>query len=156
MNYRFNVEYYKDLKYIYYIGQKNHDKEKEADEQELKKRDNAIENFEFSSCPAIYKLLKKKTESSWKSFELYTAYPGVLIGTGNPHEISMENAIKCGFSFDYVTGLPYIPGSSIKGMLRSYFPKEGSADEQEKHAYITEVLKNTGVTFETESEDGDC
>ena len=153
MNYRFNVEYYKDLKYIYYIGQKNHDEEKKADEQELKKRDNEIENFEFSSCPAIYKLLKKKTESSWKSFELYTAYPGVLIGTGNPHEISMENAIKCGFSFDYVTGLPYIPGSSIKGMLRSFFPKEGSADEQEKQAYITEVLKNTGVTFETESDE---
>lgn len=65
----------------------------------------------------------------------------------------MENAIKCGFSFDYVTGLPYIPGSSIKGMLRSYFPKEGSADEQEKQAYITEVLKNTGVTFETESDE---
>ena len=115
----------------------------------MKKRDNEIENFEFSSCPAIYKLLKKKTESSWKSFELYTAYPGVLIGTGNPHEISMENAIKCGFSFDYVTGLPYIPGSSIKGMLRSYFPKEGSADEQEKQAYITEVLKNTYVKLQT-------
>ena len=49
--------------------------------------------------------------------------------------------------------LPYIPGSSIKGMLRSYFPKEGSADEQEKQAYITEVLKNTGVTFETESDE---
>lgn len=60
MNYRFNVEYYKDLKYIYYIGQKNHDEEKKADEQELKKRDNEIENFEFSSCPAIYKLLKKR------------------------------------------------------------------------------------------------
>ena len=42
MNYRFNVEYYKDLKYIYYIGQKNHDEEKKADEQQyiscLKKR----------------------------------------------------------------------------------------------------------------------
>ena len=32
MNYRFNVEYYKDLKYIYYIGQKDHDKEKKADD----------------------------------------------------------------------------------------------------------------------------
>ena len=49
MNYRFNVEYYKDLKYIYYIGQKNHDEEKKADEQELKKRDNEIENFELTS-----------------------------------------------------------------------------------------------------------
>ena len=90
----------------------------------MKKRDNEIENFEFSSCPAIYKLLKKRRlRVAGSRFELYTAYPGVLIGTGNPHEISMENAIKCGFSFDYVTGLPYIPGSSIKGMLRSYFSK---------------------------------
>lgn len=28
MNYRFNVEYYKDLKYIYYIGQKTMMKKK--------------------------------------------------------------------------------------------------------------------------------
>ena len=62
MNYCFNVEYYKDLKYIYYIGQKDHDEEKEADEQELKKSDNAIENFKFSICTAIYNLIKKDGE----------------------------------------------------------------------------------------------
>lgn len=153
MNYCFNVEYYKDLKYIYYIGQRGHDTEKEEDEGTLKDRDIYIENFDFCSCPTVYRLFKEPNENNRMSFELYTAYPGVLIGTGNPHEISMENAIKCGFSFDYVTGLPYIPGSSIKGMLRSYFPKEGSADENEKREYIKEVLNSCGITFQTENKE---
>ena len=29
--------------------------------------------------------------------------------------------VNLGFSFDYVTGQPYIPGSSVKGLLRSFF-----------------------------------
>ena len=135
------------------MGQDGYEEEKKKNEEKLKDRDKDIEKFEFDSFPTIYELFNNTNKSNRKSFELYTAYPGVLIGTGNPHEISMENAIKCGFSFDYVTGLPYIPGSSIKGMLRSYFPKEGSADELEKRAYIKEVLKKYGVTFQTENKE---
>ena len=33
-----------------------------------------------------------------------------------------KGEFKLGFQFDYTTGLPYIPGSSIKGTLRSMFP----------------------------------
>ncbi len=50
-----------------------------------------------------------------------TLYPGLLVGTGYAHGVSAESDIKLGFSFDYVTGQPYIPGSSVKGLLRSYF-----------------------------------
>lgn len=51
-----------------------------------------------------------------------TTYPGLLIGTGNPHGAHQDdNDINVGFSFDYVTGQPYIPGSSVKGALRSRF-----------------------------------
>ena len=44
--------------------------------------------------------------------------------------------IKLGFSFDYVTGQPYIPGSSIKGVLRSHFKYRQEA--------VAEILKNIG------------
>lgn len=52
-------------------------------------------------------------------FELTTIYPGLLIGSGYNHEIGkQENELKLGFFFDYTTGLPCIPGSSVKGVLR--------------------------------------
>jgi CRISPR-associated protein Cmr6 len=63
-------------------------------------------------------------------FMLKTAYPGLLIGTGYAHGVDSDNDIKVGFSFDYVTGQPYIPGSSVKGLLRSYF----------KHTEVIEEL----------------
>lgn len=65
-------------------------------------------------------------------FELTTIYPGLLLGSGYAHEIggekvngkpTVENELKLGFFFDYTTGLPCIPGSSIKGVLRSAFEK---------------------------------
>lgn len=54
-------------------------------------------------------------------FELTTIYPGLLIGSGYNHEIGgkeLEGELKLGFFFDYTTGLPCIPGSSVKGVLR--------------------------------------
>jgi len=64
-------------------------------------------------------------------------YPGLLLGTGNTHELpSIEGQIILGFHFDYTSGLPVIQGSSIKGVLRSAF----------KHQeYIEELLKDTKI-----------
>lgn len=53
--------------------------------------------------------------------ELVTTYPGLLIGTGYQHETGRMGEFKLGFFFDHSSGLPIIPGSSIKGMLRSCF-----------------------------------
>lgn len=53
-----------------------------------------------------------------------TGYPGLLVGTGYSHGAGLkgvDNDINCGFSFDYVSGQPYIPASSVKGLLRSCF-----------------------------------
>lgn len=41
--------------------------------------------------------------------------------------ISGNEEIKTGFSFDYITGQPYIPASSVKGVLRSYFKEHRQA-----------------------------
>ncbi|MGN0502005.1 MAG: type III-B CRISPR module RAMP protein Cmr6, partial [Ruminococcus sp.] len=43
---------------------------------------------------------------------------------------------KMGFSFDYVTGQPYIPGSSVKGVLRSHFKNHPEA--------VAEILNSNG------------
>ncbi len=56
------------------------------------------------------------------SFDLTIQYPGLYAGLGYAHGLSGSNDdVKTGFSFDYTTGLPYIPGSSLKGTLRSCF-----------------------------------
>lgn len=59
--------------------------------------------------------------SGFQSFQLETTYPGLAAGLGYAHGIDSEKDSKLGFSFDYVTGQPYLPGSTVKGMLRSCF-----------------------------------
>lgn len=86
-------------------------------------------NVEFSKEPAS------------NTISLTTIYPGLVCGIGYEHEIGNEkdneirlkNELKLGFSFDYTTGMPYIPGSSVKGLLRSAF------DHKE---YMDDILSN--------------
>lgn len=59
------------------------------------------------------------------NFPLKTIYPGLVCGIGYEHELGFTNEFKLGFSFDHTTGLPYIPGSSVKGTLRSAFKHGG-------------------------------
>jgi CRISPR-associated protein Cmr6 len=52
-----------------------------------------------------------------------TTYPGLLIGSGYTHEIGAIGESKIGFQLDHTTGLPIIPGSSVKGAIRAAFPQ---------------------------------
>ena len=54
--------------------------------------------------------------------KLTTTYPGLLSGVGISHETGKLGEFKLGFSFDHTTGLPYLPGSTVKGNLRHVFP----------------------------------
>jgi len=74
---------------------------------------------------------------------LTTIYPGLLIGSGYNHEVGgkeIEDELKLGFFFDHTTGLPVIPGSSVKGLLRSAFKKAGGD-------YVKELLAELKITF---------
>lgn len=65
-------------------------------------------------------------------------YPGLLAGLGNAHDSQKKEEkvpeIGLGFSFDYVTGLPYIPGNTVKGILRSAF--------LQNPGYVSDLLKD--------------
>ncbi|MEG1106917.1 MAG: type III-B CRISPR module RAMP protein Cmr6 [Eubacterium sp.] len=91
---------------------------------------------------------KELQNENIQTCQFKTTYPGLLIGLGTTHEIKdIDEAIKVGFSFDYVTGLPYIPGSSVKGMLRSAF-------HVKKRECISEIFKAINETkFGTITED---
>lgn len=73
--------------------------------------------------------------------------PGMLIGSGLAHGLpGSEEDVKTGLQFDYTSGLPVIPGSSVKGVIRSAFPtikedKEQSNEaDSEKLNYIKSLI----------------
>ena len=107
LNYAFNVEYYKGSDFTSTFDYSDRNKEL------------------ISISPMIGKAYKNDEFSFYKndkcSFSLKTKYPGLLIGVGNAHGSGGLGDIDLGFSFDYVTGCPYIPGSTVKGVLRSAF-----------------------------------
>jgi len=70
-----------------------------------------------------------------------TVYPGLAIGLGYVHDSSDNDDFKLGFLFDYTTGLPYIPGSSIKGTIRSMFPVD--KDDSQRINFINTILNTT-------------
>ncbi|MCS6935781.1 MAG: type III-B CRISPR module RAMP protein Cmr6 [Chitinophagales bacterium] len=78
----------------------------------------------------FYKELYKKSICQYQQivnpaathrFTLFTTYPGLLVGSGYPHDTKAKGDFKIGFYFDHTSGLPVIPGSSVKGVLRSAF-----------------------------------
>jgi CRISPR-associated protein Cmr6 len=89
---------------------------------------------------------------NFRYFELTTAYPGMVLGSGYAHPAfrrgdTEPGDFQIGFFFDWTTGLPVIPGSTVKGILRAVFPK--SRDRQavaaERRSYlaqrISEIVK---------------
>lgn len=65
--------------------------------------------------------------------------PGLLIGSGLAHGLpGSEEDVKTGLQFDYTSGLPVIPGSSVKGAIRSAFPT--IVADAEKLNYIKSLI----------------
>jgi CRISPR-associated protein Cmr6 len=87
-------------------------------QQEIIKRNN---NLLKRALPRENSLIR--IDSGEEGFQLCIAYPGLVTGIGTTHETGKaEGEFKLGFAFDHTTGVPYIPGASIKGKLRSFFP----------------------------------
>ncbi len=104
----------------------------------VEQRNRDLINFSFCSFDFLAPV---RACDGFCTFSLYVTYPGLLIGVGSPHDASVKGAINGGFSFDYVTGLPVIPGSSLKGILRSCFSGGGSREERrERQAWLRSQL----------------
>lgn len=94
-------------------------------------------------------LLKEIRLISTHGFRLKVAYPGLLVGVGYFHGLPDDNSdIKVGFYFDYTTGLPTIPSSSIKGVLRSFFEDTDKAIKKEKEEFIRDILKKSDLNID--------
>lgn len=90
--------------------------------------DNAAKADDINKAIVNAKTKEVEKENPFsQTFCMKTTYPGLLLGIGNPHDAAAyfqnTDAIKMGFTLDYVTGLPVIPGSTVKGILRSAFSR---------------------------------
>lgn len=55
-------------------------------------------------------------------FQAEILYPGLVTGVGLVHDSKkLDGAFNLGMHFDYTTGMPIVYGSSVKGVLKSYF-----------------------------------
>lgn len=101
-----------------------------------------ITSVNISSFPSL-----KLTNNKLDTFSAITTYPGLLLGSGYTHygkegeKTDTENAFKIGFFFDHTTGMPIIPGSSLKGVLRSVFPQFSKDDLKILNENTTDLPK---------------
>ena len=140
MHYIYNVEYFDGLKLLAIDKAGN----EEEQQHRVEAKNELLYDFSFADV-SMFQALEHMPE--YQEFALYTQYPGLLVGTGTPHQISAAGSAKQGFSFDFVTGVPYIPGSTLKGVLRSVFPgaKKKYSNEYEK---LIRGLLGKGESFD--------
>lgn len=128
-----------NLNYYYYIDYFNFPKidfqnPNSADcEKQLREQNSELANYNASSNQFMQQL---DVAIAPQSLTFQTVYPGLLIGTGISHAFGGKGEAALGLCLDYVTGLPYIPGSSVKGILRSAFCHK---------EYIKSLLTGAGV-----------
>jgi CRISPR-associated protein Cmr6 len=131
----FYKEYYHGIDFQ--PGQK-----KDALKSEFAEKNRIITSRKLSRYREEVEALKLDIETiQW--FEMATVYPGLATGLGTPHESHREGEYKLGFHFDHTTGLPIIPGSSVKGVLRSAFQK---APQYIKYLLENPQDNNTPIT----------
>lgn len=140
MNYVYNVEYFDHIRKETKETKETNDKKDTV--KFILGKNSKVDQFVFTQ--------KASQIPGNCSFVLKTCYPGLLMGTGYEHAINAEDAFMCGFSFDFVTGLPYLPGSSLKGILRNCFPsgKEDDPKTASKVAMIKGLLEKSELSEE--------
>lgn len=76
----------------------------------------------------LHHVIEKPIETK-NVFQLEIVYPGLVTGIGINHEAAIEGEFKLGVHFDWTYGMPVVYGSSVKGVLKSYFKEFYSKEE---------------------------
>ncbi|MDR2511361.1 MAG: type III-B CRISPR module RAMP protein Cmr6 [Bacteroidales bacterium] len=115
----FYKKYFEDLKLEYLLlPEKNPSKEREKLEkenaEEIKKRNRRL----IENCPLW--IIDNEIADKYL-IPLTVSYPGLITGVGINHEAGIEGEFKLGVHFDYTYGMPVVYGSSVKGVLKTFF-----------------------------------
>ena len=104
-------------------------KEQKTINEQIKKKKEEIDKVRnmtlhnYRLPPKIGDICDSMQPEANKTFEFEVSYPGLITGIGLPHETGTgeNDEYKLGMHFDYTYGIPVIYGSSVKGVLHSYF-----------------------------------
>lgn len=124
LHYQFWVDYYEGLQNL------------NVSSDEFKKKNVGLTDSRWELSKEAIPVLNNMQTAAFR-----VLYPGLLVGLGYEHgtdKVKDAPAISPGMSLDMVTGLPFIPGSEVKGMLRSVFI--GSKD------YVCNTLNKKDLT----------
>ena len=75
-----------------------------------------------------------------RKLEFEVRYPGLITGVGIMHQAGVTGEFKLGMHFDYTYGYPVVYGSSVKGVLKSYF-KEYYSGEHDVEALVADIFE---------------
>lgn len=141
----FYKDYYLGVDFGYIFGGEASDDSKKA----IKEINKKIKSAELINIDQEWRA--ENEEYPFETFELEVCYPGLVTGTGLVHgSKNLEGAFNLGMHFDYTTGMPVIYGSSVKGVLRSYF-NDFCSEEGVKEKEVESLEKEI---FEGKKDDG--
>ena len=117
MNRNLHQQYYKEyFKGLDFTFLQNNGQAPEGVKNEIKRRNAALCGSNLMANMPLPECI-----NSDQCFDLEILYPGLVTGIGINHEAKIEGEFKLGIHFDWTYGMPIIYGSSVKGVLRSYF-----------------------------------
>lgn len=124
-----NLHYYYNVKYLEEIANSKNSNANEKLLESINTDDVLSESIKLAN--------KIRETKDCQSFSLVTTYPGLLFGSGYPHlsGVKVDGELQVGFNFDYITGVPYYPGSSLKGVIRHMLDK--TSENESLAEYIT-------------------
>lgn len=101
----FYKDYYKEVKWENILFAK-------TDEDKVLKIDNTIKKSQLFE-------INKPISDINSTISATIQYPGLVTGVGLTHDAKV--GYKLGMHFDYTYGMPIVYGSSVKGVLKTYF-----------------------------------
>lgn len=114
---------------------------------------NLKDNNKDLTAPDILYKIENECVLREHTFQLKISYPGLVTGIGLEHELGYKGEFKLGVHFDYTYGMPVVYGSSVKGVLRSYF-KEYYKGPLVKDVLEDDIFEGKEVDY-TETQNGD-
>ena len=129
-------DYFKNLNFGYLLNNG------EEPKTEIKRRNEGL-----TASNLLHKLPKISLEN--QDFELEVVYPGLVTGIGINHEAKIEGEFKLGVHFDWTYGMPVVYGSSVKGVLKSYFKEFYNRNENQPEVEdaIKDIFEGEGKSI---------
>ena len=129
-------DYFKNLNFGYLLNNG------EEPKTEIKRRNEGL-----TASNLLHKLPKISLAN--QNFELEVVYPGLVTGIGINHEAKIEGEFKLGVHFDWTYGMPVVYGSSVKGVLKSYFKEFYNRNENQPEVEdaIKDIFEGEGKSI---------